>query len=434
MDKNTKVKMGLFSIILFGFNGIIGSGIFLLPGKAYASIGPASILVMLFDAILVASIAFCFAEVACLFEKNGGPYVYAKEAFGDFAGFEVGFLKWITSITSWAVVAAAFSEALSTITPISLPKQKIISITLVTVLTCLSLLGIKTSKLLNNVVTIGKLVPLIIFIVVGVFFLNFENFHFNDMNKFFVPVEGTTIMQSFGQSAITMFYAFTGFEAIAIAAEDMENPKKNLPKAIVIVIILVTIFYLLIQSISISVLGDKLSTVDAPIQEAFNVMIGPAGKYLVAVGTIISIGGINIASSIVTPRSAAAVADDGILPKIMSKKNKNNVAYMSVILSGVFTILLSLTGTFQQLLALNVVARFTQYIPTCLSLIVFRTKLKDAERVFKIPFSPFSPIFAVGVSLWLLAQSDPKKLLQGLYALIIIAVFYFVLKFVNNKE
>ena len=112
-----KNKFGFWSIVLLGINAIIGSGIFLLPNKAMKIIGPASMLVILFEALLVVSLALCFAEVGGMFKKNGGPYVYAKEAFGDFVGFEVGFMKWAIGIIAWATMAVAFVTALSVVWP-----------------------------------------------------------------------------------------------------------------------------------------------------------------------------------------------------------------------------------------------------------------------------------------------------------------------------
>ena len=92
----SKGKMGFWTIVLFGINSIIGSGIFLLPNNAMSIIGPASLGVLLFDMLLVLAMTFCFAEASGLFKDNGGPYIYAKEAFGNFIGYEVGFLTWIT--------------------------------------------------------------------------------------------------------------------------------------------------------------------------------------------------------------------------------------------------------------------------------------------------------------------------------------------------
>ncbi|WP_373898177.1 APC family permease [Haloimpatiens sp. FM7315] len=246
-----KKKFGFWSIVLLGINAIIGSGIFLLPNQAMKLIEPLSLGVIVFDMLLVISIAMCFAEVGGMFKKNGGPYVYAREAFGDFIGFEVGFMKWAISIIAWAAMAVAFATAL------------------------------------------GKLWP----------------------------------------AALLIFYAFTGFESIAVAAEDMESPDKNIPKEIITVMIIVSLFYLLIQAISIGVLGTKLAETATPVADAATIFLGPVGGAIVTAGTLVSIGGINIAASFITPRSGVALAEDGLLPKVIAKQSSKGTPYVAIIIT-----------------------------------------------------------------------------------------------------
>ena len=438
-----KNKMGLFSIILLGFNGIIGSGIFLLPNKVMAQVGPAAVLVTLFDALLVISIAVCFAEVGGMFKKNGGPYVYAKEAFGEFVGFEVGFMKWAIAIIAWATMTVGFAEALMGLLPKgtfaneNIAKAIIVTI-IVVLLTLVNLSGIKTSKILNNIVTTGKLLPLIIFIAVGLFFINGSNF-----TPFFVPGKNASGQAmstgaAIGAAALTIFYAFTGFESIAVAAEDMDNPEKDVPKAILLVIFICSIFDVLIIGIAIGILGTDLVTAKAPIQEAFQRIIGNTGKYLVGAGTLVSIGGINLAASIMTPRSGSALADDGLIPRVIAKKNSKDVPYIAIIITGVLTLALglygSLIGSFAILAAISVVSRFVQYVPTCLSVIVLRKKRPDLKPSFRVPFGPVIPILAVVVSFWLLYNSDMQKIVIGLGGLVIGAVVYFLMKLLNKEN
>lgn len=110
-----KSKFGFWSIVLLGINAIIGSGIFLLPNQAYALSGAFSLVVVLFDAVLAMSLALCFAEASGRFHRNGGPYIYARAAFGNFIGFEVGFMKAVISIIAWAATANGFATALSAV-------------------------------------------------------------------------------------------------------------------------------------------------------------------------------------------------------------------------------------------------------------------------------------------------------------------------------
>lgn len=425
MKKN---KLGLWSIVLLGVNAIIGSGIFLLPNKAYSLVGTNSILAFVFNALLAVSIALCFAEVSGLFKKNGGPYVYAKEAFGDFVGFEVGFIKWIISMIAWATMANGFATALGEIFPVC--KDGSIQIAIMSLLiiglTLLNLVGVSAAKWTNNIATICKIIPLLVFVLVGLFFMNGANFQPVSMNKL--------SNGNFAQACLLLFYAFTGFEAIAVSAEDMENPQKNLPKAILIVMLIVSCFYILIQVVAIGVLGPDLKNHAAPIQDAMYTFLGKPGLMLVAAGTLISILGINVASSFITPRSAVALADDHMLPAFMNKRNDKDVPYYSVLISGAITLIIALSGSFTTLAAISVVSRFAQYIPTCLSVIVFRKKMKDKERAFTIPFGPIIPIIAVLVSIWLLAHADLYKLEIGLGGLIVAIPFYFIMKKINRKK
>ena len=376
-------KLGLFSIVLLGINAIVGTGIFLLPNQAYAEVGVTSIGVIVFDAFLVISIALCFAEMGGMYKSNGGPYVYAKDAFGDFVGFEVGIMKWAIMIIAWAAMAMGFPTALGAVwTPAQNPVvQKIIAITILVLLGIMNIMGVKISKIMNNIVTTGKLIPLILFVAVGIFFIKGENF----VNP--VSESGEVVLKgTFGSAALLIFYAFTGFESIGVAAGDMDNAKKNVPLAICIVLILVAIIYILIQVNSIGILGASLATTSTPVATAAEKFLGKWAGAMVTAATLISIGGINIASSFLTPRAGVAMSDEHQLPSIISKRNSKDVPYVAVIISVVLTALVTLTGSFTTLAAISVVSRFAQYIPTCLAVPVMRKKAPNMERGFVLPF------------------------------------------------
>ncbi|MGL4730394.1 MAG: APC family permease [Clostridium sp.] len=423
-----KKKIGFWSIVLLGINAIIGSGIFLLPNKAMDIIGPASLGVIIFDMLLVVSIAVCFAEVGGMFKKNGGPYVYAKEAFGDFVGFEVGFMKWAVSVIAWATMAVGFVTALSVVWPAAGQgmTKNLIVVGIIVGLGIINILGVSISKVLNNIITVGKLVPLIIFIAIGIFFIKGSNF---------TPVfpGGTYQSGSFGEAALLIFYAFTGFESIAVAAEDMENPEKNIPKAIITVMMIVSVIYILIQAVSIGILGEQLALTKTPVADASSVFLGSWGGMLVTAGTLISIGGINIAASFITPRTAVALAEDGLLPKALNKYNSKGTPYIAIIVTVLLTIPVALSGSFTKLAAISVVSRFAQYIPTCLAVLILR-KREDLKTSFRIPFGPVIPIVAVGVSIWLLCNSSMEKILWGLGGLVIGVPVYFLMTKMNKKS
>lgn len=419
----TREKFGFWSIVLLGINAIIGSGIFLLPNKAYALAGSYSLLVILFDAFLAISLALCFAELSGLFTRNGGPYIYAKAAFGNFVGFEVGFMKAAISIIAWAAMSNGFATALAAIYPAAgtpLVKNIIIAL-LMGSLGLMNIFGVKLSKVVNNLVTVGKLLPLVLFIAAGLFCIQGSNLDLG-------AVAGQAEELSFGAAALLIFYAFTGFEAIAEAAEDMENPKKNLPRAIVMVMLLVSLFYFLIQAVSIGVLGAGLSETKTPIATAASFIFGPAGMALVTAGTLVSIGGINMASSFLTPRVIVAIADDKMLPPVFSRYSRWGTPYVAIIFATAAGILIALSGSFTTLAAISVVSRFAQYLPSCLAVLVLRHRHPEAPSSLRAPLGPLFPILAIAVSVWLLLQADAEKIVFGLGGLVVGIPFYFLMK------
>lgn len=418
-------KWSLNTVVLYGINAVIGSGIFLLPGNAYKVMGPGSIFAYIFVLVMVMSIALCFAECGSMFEQSGGPYLYAEKAFGRFVGFEVGAMKWIVAIIAWATMAVAFATALSAIIPAlaSPAAQKAVAIGILAILTIVNLFGINIMAYLNNISTIGKLLPMAIFVVAGLFFLKADNF-----TPMFPNGAG---MGTLSAAVLTVFYAFTGFENVGVAAGDIENPKKNVAKALIISMSIVSAVYLLVQINCIGILGDSLGDSMTPVADAFAAVFGSKGGILITIGTLISIGGINIGASFNTPRCAQGLAEGNLLPGVLAKSNKYHVPYIAVILSGVIAILLTLTGGFNQLAAISVISRFSQYIPVCLAVVVLRRK-PEMKAEYRAPFGLLFPIIGTVASLWLLINSDIQRLIIGLGAMVIIAPFYFIMKKKNH--
>jgi len=422
MGTDKKDKFGLWSIVLLGINSIIGTGIFLLPNRAYALMGPSSLLILLFDAFLAGCLALCFAEVAGFFSRNGGPYLYAKAAFGDFVGYEVGVLKLVVTIIAWAAMAVGFATALGAAFPFFAgdTMKNLIAAVLIGGLTIMNIAGVKISKILNNLMTISKLVPLCVFIAVGLFFVNGSNF------TPFVPTHMAD--GAFANAAITMFFAYTGFEAIAVAAEDFKDPKKDLPRGIILTMIIVTIIYMLVVGISIGILGPDLAVDKAPIQTAFGRAVGPVGAYFILLGTLFSMGGINLAESFIAPRACTSLAEDGMLPAFLNRRTSWGTPWASSVVVAILSILLAWSGSFTTLAAISAVSRFTQYLPTVLSVIVFRRKWKDRERTYKIPGGIFVPVVAFLTSLWMLSNAKPMQLVWGLGGILVIVPYYLVYK------
>lgn len=207
----------------------------------------------------------------------------------------------------------------------------------------------------------------------------------------------------------------------------MENPKKNLPKAIIIIILVVSLLYVLIQIVTIGILGPtQAAQSTVPIQDAFTKIAGNFGKSLVAAGTLLSTGGLLIASSYVTPRSGVALAENNMLPTAMGLRNKKDAPYVSILVSMIIVLIIAWSGTFSKLALISAISRFAQYIPTCLAVLIFIRRKKDTKDNFHLPFGWLIPVIAIIVSLWLLIQVKADQLIWGLGALITAIPFYFI--------
>ncbi len=396
-------KMGLPSIILLGVNGIIGTGIFLIPGKVMALAGPACLWLYLLVAFFVGFITLCFADCASLFTRNGGPYVYAREAFGELVGFKVGVLKWVASMIAWSAMTAGFITSLGAIWPEAAqePVRGILITLLLSALGVANLLGANFVTRLNNMITICKLLPLISIVVIGAFYVNPDNF--TSLSLFDVR------MDTLGAATVIIFYAFAGFESLAVAAEEMHNPRKNLPIALVIVLFIVAAIYFSVQAVAMGVLGESLATSITPIIDVTTVLFGPVGTWIVGIASLLSMGGIMVAASFGTPRSGEALAVDAVIPMSLAAKNRFGAPYIAVIVTVIITLLLALYGNFLLLAGVSVLARATQYIPT--SIAVLFLNQDTPERFLKGRFRKITAIIAALASVWLLFQAPVEHLI-----------------------
>lgn len=419
-------KFGLLSIVLLGVNTIIGSGIFLLPGIPMSLLGPASIFIFPLVSIVAIGIALCFAECAGRFNRNGGAYVYAREAFGEFVGFEVGLLKLTVNIIAWAAFAVGFVTALGQLIPPILhdPWYSISVCGFLMTLMMVQLNGVHCIKIVNNMLSIGKLIILGLFIAVGVFYIDFSNF---------TPLFPEDMeISNIGSAALTVFFAFSGFESIAIAAEDMKNPTKNLPRAILIVLAVCSFIYFLFQVIAVGILGPDLAHSASPIFDAAGV-VGGWAAWAMGIGTLLSIGGVAFAASYVTPRAAIALAQDKLLPQQICVLNSKGVPFWAIVIPGVLAIAIALTGSFVTLATISVLARLVQFLPTALAVLIFRRRLAE-KSLYHIPFGPLVPLLSIAFTLWLMSNAHFEELCWGAGALLAGIPLYWGMKFWNRRS
>ena len=413
-----KRSLGLATVVSLGINGVIGQGIFLLPGKAAGMMGPAAGLALLLGGVLCFLIALCFAEVSARFDTTGGAYVYAREAFGDFVGFEVGWMTCCVGIISWAALSNGFTLVLAHFIPAVAEGwlQSVVAISVITLLTAVNWMGADRGAAVVKFFTVAKMVPLTLFIVVGVFFIDTGNFTpFAPHGQ--APLAETTML---------LLYAYAGFETLVVPAGEMANPQKNVPRALFIVMAVVTLVYMGIFGVAVGTFSGIAGHAN-PVAAASSAFMGPMGGTVIAVGICLSVFGTNSGSALVNPRRFFALSERGDLPPVLSRADPDTGAPRPAIaLTWLLACALSLSGTFVELAVLGVVARFAQYIPTCLAVLVFRRRDTQEHAGFRVPGGPVIPVLTVILCVALLVNSDPSRLLKGGLALLVGVPLYFL--------
>jgi len=407
-------SIGLVDVVGLGVNTVVGQGIFLLPGLAFALLGPASLLALLLACVLCFLLALCFAEVASRFESTGGAYRYAKEAFGPLVGFEVGWMLCIVCVISWAALANGFTLVLAYFIPAVAegPLQSWVAVGLMTLMALINLQGAKMGSRLSTVLSVAKLVPLLIFVAVGL--LAFEPSRFTP-----VAPEG---YENLAEGVLLLLYALVGFETSVVPAGEMEHPKRAIPQALISVMALVSFLYMGVFVACISLHPD-LGGSASPVSEASVFGLGTTGANFIAAGIVLSVLGINAAQALVGPRNIYAMAERGDLPEFLAELHpRTGVPQKAILATLVCAIVVSLSGTFAELAKLGVLARFVQYVATCLALVVLRKRNPGVG--FAVPGGPLIALVCIGLIVWLISATDPSKLLWGVATMLLGIPFY----------
>ena len=397
-----------WDLVAIAINGIIGAGIFGLPARVYEIIGTYSIIAFVACALVVALLILCFAEVSSRFEETGGPYLYAREAFPPAVAFEVGWLIWLARVTAFAANCNLMINYVSYFwLPATTPLWRAsIIVLVVAVLAIINLLGIRQAAIVSNAFTIGKLVPIILFIAVGLFFLNPQAFEFGP-----TPTTG-----DFSKSVLLLVYAFTGFEMATIPAGEVRDPKKSLPRALLIAILVVAIVYIMIQIVCVGTLPG-LGQSTKPLADAGLRFLGTAGGAIISVGAIISItGNLNILL-LSGSRLPFAMAEQKQLPAFVgSIHRKFFTPYVAILLTAGSMLFLTLKSSFLAALTISTIARLVTYAATCLALPVFRARSEVPKPAFRLPGGTILAILSLLLIVWLLWNSKPEEAVPAAWA------------------
>ena len=414
-------ELGKWDLTAIGVNQVIGSAIFFLPSQLAAQVGawsPIAFLAIGFASLLV---ALCFAEVGSRFEGTGGPYLYTRAAFGRFVGFEVGWMQWVTRVTSQASIVNAVALALGFYWPgVASGAGRAVTISVLTLaLGWITFRGIRQSALAINVFTVGKLVPLVLFIVVGVWFVDISRL---------VP-SGSVSLPQMSAAALLLIFVFGGYDVIGVPAGEASNPRRHLPFAFIATILVVTAIFTLAQIVALGTLPN-LQVSKTPLADASLLFMGAAGALLISAGSVVSMTGNNLGAILTGSRMLFALSENGELPRFFARIHpRYRTPSNAIVVTTLVALGLALSGSFVILAVASAVARLVAYTGACAATLRLRhPRFQGAvsPATFVIPLGPVVPILAIAVSLGILAGATNAQLLGGAAGLAVGAMLFFV--------
>ncbi|HEX3555162.1 MAG TPA: APC family permease [Thermoanaerobaculia bacterium] len=404
-----------WEIVGFSVNDVIGSGVYLLPAAAAGYLGYLSVGAVVLAGFAVLLLVLCFAEAGSYFDRPGSAYLYTREAFGELVGFEVGWMTWLARVSSVASLSVGFARALGYVWPAAnLGYGRALSISLpVLALTAINVVGVKSGVRTAVFLAITKTLPLLIFIGAGLFFVS--------------PGLARSVQAThpghLGDAVLLLLFAYAGFENTAAPAGEFKNPRRDVPFALIVQIVLVTLIYTAVQWVALGTLPGVASA-QTPLADAAQRFLGSGGGLLMTVGGAISILGTNSNTVLSGPRYLWALAKDGFGPRILTDLHpKYRTPWIAVLAQTAIALPLAFTGSFEALATLSAVARLATYFGTALAVPVLRRKLAK-EPAVRLPGGWTIPIAAAILCVVFAASAEVRNLIAGAIALAAGGVIY----------
>ncbi len=393
-------------------NAVVGSGVFLLPTESYKLLGPFSLWAPLIFAVPVFILVLCFAEASSHFSEPGGAYLYARTAFGDFVGFETGWMNWLARVTSLASLSNGFVVSLALLFPVvgkGGPRTAII-LGSIAILAAIHLVGVRYGAASIYVFTWGKLIPLVGFIVLALVMFR----HNPIPASMHLPGPGT----DWNGAALFMLFAYAGFENMGVPAGEFKNPRRDLPKALLAGTVAIAAIYVLAQLGAMSAVPD-LSQTNTPIATAASSLIGPIGALIITLGALLSMAGTNSGTVLEGSRMLFALSLDRRMGAVSYVHPKFRTPTVAIAIHVTVAAILALGGSFAQLAMLSAVARLTTYLFTCAAV----PRLRKLNEGFRTPGLAI-PILGTLVSLGLFFSLNRFNFVAAAIALCVGAVIY----------
>lgn len=413
--------LGLLGLWLLVVNGLIGAGIFGLPGGAAKLAGEYSPLIYLFCALLILPILLSMAELASYFRGSGGPVRYGTAAFGPFIGFQAGWLYYMARLVSFAANSVLLVDSLAYFWPSATAgiNRAILLTVIIAGLTLINVVGSVRAMRSLTLLTIIKFAVLLLLVVAGAGLLGTELLpEFNPLTVFSSPYD-------IGGATLLLIYAFVGFESVVVPAGEAKNPARDMPRALILGLLLVTLLYIGIQLVSVAAV-PTIADSASPLLDVAAALFGPVGAVLLMLGVLASVAANLLGAIFSTPRASFALAEDGRLPAWFGEVHPRFLTPAnSIMFFGALALLLTLYGSFLWLAAATVVSRLLLYGLTCAAVPVLRPKLAGSNS-FVLPLGYLFPLLGIAACIWLALQVSWSSILATTLFVLLGTLLYFL--------
>jgi APA family basic amino acid/polyamine antiporter len=387
-----------------GVNGIVGSGIYLLVGPLAQAGGGSSVFGVVACGGLCVLIALCFAELSSMYDRSGGPYVYACDAFGGQVGFAVGWLGMATGVLGLAAVSVGFAAALARFVPAFATARVPLAVALIAVLGLINWLGVKAGGRTSTALSVLKIAPLILVALAALRFAPQAPLAFDAGDA--------------AKTAFLSIFMMSGFEYAAVPAGEVRDPRRNVPLAVVGSISGAALLYALLQLGALGALPDVASR-EQPLPEVAARALGSWGAPLLGVTALLSMLGFCAGVALVAPRYFTALAEDGHLPRGLTQLSARGTPAAAIGASTAFASGLAIVLGYASLVDVSNVVILSGYALTCLATLVLRVRRPEAPRRYRPPVPV--PVLAFCAAVALLISAHPRaaewKFAAGLLAL-----------------
>jgi APA family basic amino acid/polyamine antiporter len=409
--------IGVKKLAMSAVNLTIGAGIFAMPATVASHLGAAGVLAYLLCGLLLALVLLCFVEVGSGISATGGVYEYVGIAFGPYAGFLINMLFAGFALGADAAVANVLVDSLGLIwSTANLPVVRFLLILLIFgSIAITNVLGLREGLRLVTFFTVGKVIPLLVLVVVGAFYIKPKNLVWEEVPS----------MTSLSEAALILFFAFGGgAEATLNATGEIKNPARTIPRGILLGALSVFLIYVFVHVVAQGVLGSALpATGEAPLAAVASKFAGPSGTWLMLAGAIISCYGLISGDILASSRLPYAAARDGLLPSFMAKVHpKFTTPYWAVIVYAGIGFILAVSGGFRQLAILSSVAILLVYVGVILATIKLRGISKN--QTFRIPGGYTVPVLALVVTVWFLTSLTRNEFVAAVIFLGVFSALY----------